>query len=124
MIVLGCCLSAAADMLPLNMDGLVTDEFGKPVAGATVELVHRRYRHDFIGFFGIDVTKSAIPTNDGHFHIAASIPESDAYTYLLRAVAPGRGYGLLAIEAKHDAIRYFDVLRQTNDTMPWLILLP
>jgi hypothetical protein len=112
--------------IAVETDGIVTDHHGNPVADATIEFIHRLYAADVSIIRGIEVVASARSDGNGHFHLAAKVPDDKTkYHYLLRAGAESFGYSCMSWDP--DVVpqrRWVDPLRQRYSPTPWLILFP
>ena len=90
-------IAFAIDPLSLRTRGVVTDELGKPIAGAVVDLVHQTVAHQTLTQVALDVIASTKSGGDGLFQFSAVIPCGEDDLCFIRAVASGRCCGFVEI---------------------------
>jgi hypothetical protein len=123
-MLIGAASFAADSTATIDASGIVTDELGKPIAGATVELIRRRYENHNTHFAGIEVIDSVKAQADGTFHLPARSLPVEKSEYFLRGVAPGRGYSAIAMALKGGLPAFSDPKRANSMKRPWIVLLP
>src|SRR4051812_49204797 len=101
-LIIACSMSFAAEPTSLKTDGIVTDELGQPVAGATIELVHQKLAHSTETAIFFESLSSTLSGVDGSFHLSGAIPCGEDDLCSIRAVARGRAYGTVRIEPQAD----------------------
>src|SRR4051794_1794718 len=118
----------AADAPPdiaTDANGVVVDHLGKPVSGATVDLVRAQYRPTYGQPRRIDVLASVTSGADGMFHITKSTPPLGDERLCLRG--SGKGYGTYTLQIQPNQLpakRFNDNLRRPTPEKPLIVLAP
>lgn len=124
-VMLGAAISRPAQALELS--GMLTDPQGKPVAGATIDLLEVRV--DPEAWPGTPSSQRVIATAtgkaDGTYALDIPIPAGNENEYCLRAVAPGMGYCVISVRADYpEGQRFAGGPQRGSMKRPWFIMLP
>jgi hypothetical protein len=110
--------------ISIDTDGLVSDHTGKPVAGATVELV-RAQTQTAQPPRRIEVIASATSAVDGKFHLTGASPPLQDEKLCVRCRADGFGIANLVVQPDADPDeRFYDGSRRSGFATPSLVLVP